>query len=107
MYAVIDIKGHQYIVEKWSHVKVDLVSEDEDFSKVPVLMLFDAEWDDVRLGMPYVDGAYLSFAIHEPLVKDEKVNVIKFRRKNRYTRTLWFRAKKTILHVTDLVVNGK
>jgi len=41
MYAVVDIKGHQYIVQKDSDIRVDLVDSSEDISRIPVLMLFD------------------------------------------------------------------
>jgi len=56
MYAVIEIQGHQYIVEKDSEIVVDRIEHEKgkSFSVDTVLAVFDKDAQTVHVGSPYV-----------------------------------------------------
>ena len=59
MYAVINIQGHQYIVNEGLELKVDNLSEEEGKKLTigTVLAVFDQAGETVKVGKPYVEGA--------------------------------------------------
>jgi ribosomal protein L21 len=58
----------------------------------------------VMVGSPYVKG-HVDAEVQNHKQWD-KVRIIKFRRKNRYQRTLWFRAQQTILLIKKIQIDG-
>jgi len=109
MFAVIEAQGHQYIVEAGMEISVDNLSlkEWEDsvtFDKV--LAVFDEKATTVSVGTPLVEGAVVECSVINPLMKDKKIRVLKFKNKNRYKRVQWFRAQKTILKIKEVKING-
>jgi ribosomal protein L21 len=52
-----------------------------------VLACFDEKGHKVALGMPYVAKAHVLFHVVSSQ-KGEKIRVVKFKRKNRYERTI-------------------
>ena len=107
MYAVVEIQWHQYIVSKWQDIVVDQmnIEEKKEVSVDTVLMVFDKDAKDVKIGKPHVDGVSVVFTVagHQ---KWEKIRVVKFKNKNRYERNKWFTPLQTVLHVKDIAVNG-
>lgn len=107
MYAVIELQGHQYIVQKGDEIVVDRmeVKEKGSVEEERVLMVFDAEGKNVQVGKPHVAGAkvLMTCVSHD---KGEKIRVLKFRRKNRYEKVKGFRPHQTILKIKDVVCNG-
>ena len=104
MYAVIQLKWHQYIVKEGDQIIVDNVKEDEKTTIDNVLLCFDEEWKKVIVGKPNIAKAKIDFEIIEN-IKWDKIRVIKFKRKNRYHRTIGFRPKQTILKIKKIQVN--
>ncbi len=107
MYAVIELKWHQYIVKKWDNIVVDKL-EWNKWDKIEineVLSVFDEKWENVLVGAPYVQKAIVSFDIIDTK-KWKKINVLKFKRKNRYKRNFWFRPHETLLEVKKIQING-
>lgn len=103
MYAVIEIKWHQYIVSQWDKIIVDKVWEEEwkSITVDTVLTVFDSEWNDVKVGDPYVKGVKIKLKVLENK-KWEKINVLKFKNKNRYQRKIWFRPHISVLEIEKL-----
>jgi large subunit ribosomal protein L21 len=107
MYAVIKLQWHQYIVNKWDTIVVDKM-EWEKWKKLDidtVLVVFDEKWEKVEVWSPYVKWAKVSAEILETR-KWEKISVLKFKRKTRYKRTIWFRPHETVLQIKDVKFNG-
>ena len=104
MYAVVELKWHQYIVKEWDTITVDKVKEGEKIDVENVLLCFDEKWDKIVLWKPYVKKAKIDFEIVEN-IKWEKMRVVKFKRKNRYHRVIGFRPKQTILKIKKILVN--
>jgi large subunit ribosomal protein L21 len=104
MYAVISLQGHQYIVSEGTQLTVDNLStqEWEKLTIDTVLAVFDEKAETVKVGKPFVDGAKIEATVGTT-AKGEKVQVIKFKRKNRYFRNKGFRPTETLLTINKIV----
>ena len=83
MYAIVDIAGQQFKVEKDNEVFVHRLEGEEgdtvDFDKV--MLIEDGE--DINVGKPFVDGAKVSATILSHM-KGDKVVVFKKKRRKGY-----------------------
>ncbi len=104
MLAVVQLQGHQYIVREGEQIVVDNVNKNK-WDKIEVdqvLLVFDEEGKNIELWTPYLKWKKVEFVVVDN-IKGEKINVIKFKNKNRYHRKYGFRPKKTILQVEKIV----
>lgn len=104
MYAIIELQGHQYIVQKGDTITVDRVQEEKEVKIDTVLAVFDDKGTEVKIGTPFVKATVT--AIVKENKKGEKVHVLKFKRKNRYERNIWFRPHQTVLEIKEIKLNG-
>lgn len=104
MYAVIKIQGHQYIVSEGAELVVDKLSQNEweKISIEEVLAVFDESWTTVKIGKPFIKWAKVEASVWTTQ-KWEKVDVVKFKRKTRYSRKRGFRPTETILTINSIV----
>lgn len=86
MYAIVEIKGFQYKVEKDKFLYVPFLGgqEGDKLSLDKVLMI--RKGDDVLFGSPYVDGACVSVKILSSKVRADKVIVFKKIRRKGYRK---------------------
>ena len=107
MYAVVEVKGHQYIVQEGDVIVVDNVDLDEGAKMTidTVLLAFDDKGAKVIVGAPYIANAKVECMVNKNQ-KGEKIRVIKFKRKNRYQRTMWFRPHESFLEIKKIDING-
>lgn len=81
MYAIVDIAGQQFKVEKGSQIYVNRLAAEVnayvDFDKV---LLVDNE-GAVKVGAPYVDGASVKATVMEHCKADKVIVFHKIRRK--------------------------
>jgi ribosomal protein L21 len=70
-----------------------------------VLLAFDEKGDKVILGSPYIPKAEVIAEV-TTRQKADKVRTLKFKRKNRYQRTIGFRAHQTVLVIKKVQING-
>ena len=102
MYAIVDIAGQQFKVEKNDVVVANRLVGDEgaevEFEKV---MLVSGD-DGATVGSPYVDGAKVTATIvgHE---KGDKVIVFKKKRRKTYRVRNGHRQPLTRLEIKDIV----
>lgn len=107
MYAVVELQWHQYIVKKWDKIIVDKM-DGEVWTKVnvdTVLSVFDEKGESVSVWAPYLEKAKVVVELLETK-KWKKINVLKFKRKNRYERNFGFRPQETTLEVKKIDFNG-
>jgi large subunit ribosomal protein L21 len=103
MYAIVEVGGKQYRVEKDLILNVDKIdNQDETIILDKVLMYVDG--DNVMLGQPYLDNVKVS-AKNRGLVKGEKVRGIKFKKRKNYTRTLGHRQDYLQLKIDEVSVS--
>lgn len=107
MYAVVDMQGHQYIVNKGMEIVVDKLADEDAKSMIvdKVLLVFDDKGEKVAIGKPYLEKAKVSFDVVE-FKKGDKIKVLKFKRKNRYQRVYGHRSSQTVLKVKDVKFDG-
>src|SRR3954449_6157052 len=101
-YAIIEMGGKQYRVEKGDSVLVDRVREDEGAKLSPRALLYSGDGEDQTV----FEGADLDKVKIEAVVaehlKGEKIRVYKYRPKKRYRKTQGHRSLLSRLEIRDL-----
>lgn len=106
MYAVIQCKWHQYIVTKGTKIVVDSIGTDTpEYNDFAVLAVFDVDGSHIAIGTPTLSGVTVT-AENQGTAKGEKINVLKFKRKNRYERNIGFRPLQTTLTIKEIALHG-
>jgi len=106
MYAVVDIKGFQYKLEKGEKLKVP--KYDLEIGKkisIPEVLLV-ADKKDVKVGDPYVAGAVVEATVTEQ-GKHPKVVVFKKKRRKDYSVKNGHRQEYTEIEVKSIKVAKK
>jgi len=103
MYAIVEIAGKQYKVEKDKTIAVDLLNskENETISIDKVMMFVDGE--KVLVGQPYLSNVIVQAKVAGQ-IKGEKVRGIKFKKRKNYTRTLGHKQPHTSITIVDMSV---
>ncbi len=104
MYAIIEVAGKQYKVEKDAAVCVDRLDkkENESFDIDKVILFSDGS--EVKIGQPYLQNVKV-VAECKGEGKTKKVRGIKFKKRKNYERTLGHREYYTKLFIKDFVVS--
>lgn len=101
MYAIIKTGGKQYKVAQGDSIQVELLNADVDstvqFDKV--LMLNDG--GKVKIGTPYLAKATVSGKVLS-CGRGEKIRVLKFKRRKRYTRRIGHRQSFAKVEITQI-----
>lgn len=102
-YCVINIQWHQYIVKEWDTLNIDKYdrNKNEQFKINEVLMCFDDDWDKCEIWTPYLTTVNVLVTCLDD-IQGDKLRVLKYKRKTRYQRVIWFRAKKTVLKIDKI-----
>ena len=105
MYVIVEIQGQQFKAEKdrflYVHYLGDEVKEGQtvEFDRV---LLVDAD-GAVKVGAPTVEGAKVVCEVADPLVKGDKVNVFKKKRRKGYRRKNGHRQYFSKVVIKDVV----
>lgn len=87
MIWIIETGGHQYKVSSGSVINIEKleveVGGQVTFDKV--LLKANDDGSEVQIGVPYLEGEALTGEILEQ-GKGEKIRIIKFKKRNRYTK---------------------
>jgi len=105
MYAIVEIAGHQYKVEKDQQVFVDRL-EDKEGSKVTfdkVLLIDDN--GKVNVGAPAISGAAVTVKVVQHL-KGDKVIVFKKKRRKGYQKKNGFRHYLSEIQIENIAASG-
>jgi large subunit ribosomal protein L21 len=104
MYAIVEISGKQYKVEKDALVNVDRLDkkENEDIT-VDKVVLF-SNGDNVLVGAPYLSNVKVLAKVMGE-VKAKKVRGVRFKRRKNFTRTIGSRAQYSQLKISDVVLS--
>ena len=101
MYAIVEIAGHQYKVEKDQQVFVNRLDTEEGKKvKFDRVLLVD-KGGDVTVGAPAVDGMAVHAVVKRHL-KGDKVLVFKKKRRKGYQKLNGFRASLTEIKINDI-----
>lgn len=104
MYAIVEIAGQQFKVEKDRYVYVHRLEADAEaeveFDRV---LLIDND-GDVKVGQPTIAGAKVKGTVLEHL-KGDKVLVFKKKRRKGYQKMNGHRQYMTKVQINDIMVN--
>jgi large subunit ribosomal protein L21 len=85
MYAVIQTGGKQYLVTPGEEIKIEKLPKMEEGKKVTfkeVLLTFDPQEEEIKIGTPFLKGAQVKGEVTE-VGRGEKITIFKYRSKKR------------------------
>ena len=97
MYAIVEIAGKQYKVEKDAVINVDRLKGSEGSITIDKVLLYSNE-NDIRIGKPYLNNVQIKAEVLGE-IKGNKVFGIKFKKRKNYTRTIGHRAQYSQLKI--------
>ena len=101
MYAIIKTGGKQYKVSEGDTIRVEKLDakagDEVNFSEVMLVV----DGDDIKIGKPLIEGAQVSAEV-KAQDRDDKVKVIKFKRRKGYHRTIGHRQAYTELAIKSI-----
>ena len=101
MYAIVEIAGHQYKVQKDQQVFVNRLDAEEGAKiKFDKVLLMD-KGGDVTVGAPAISGLAVHATVERHL-KGDKVLVFKKKRRKGYQKLNGFRPYLTEIRITDI-----
>lgn len=102
MFAVVYTGGKQYKVREKDELRVEKLDlESGKNVKLKVLLIAEEDGSDLKLGMPYVEGAHVECRVVEH-GRGEKIRVFKMKPKKRYSKTQGHRQSYTLLKVLKI-----
>ena len=106
MYAIVEIAGQQFKIEKDQKLFVHRLKEDEGatLSIDKVLLLGDG--DNITLGAPAIEGAFAEAKVLGHL-KGDKVIVFKKKRRKGYRKKNGHRQYMSQIEITGITAGGK
>ncbi|MBC3845914.1 50S ribosomal protein L21 [Winogradskyella echinorum] len=105
MYAIVEIAGHQFKVEKDQKVFVNRLSTEEGKKVSFDNVLLIGDGNNVTLGAPAIDGAQVSAKVLKHL-KGDKVIVFKKKRRKGYRVKNGHRQSLTEIVIESIVASG-
>lgn len=102
MFAVIELAGHQYKVEKGSTFEVESLGLEEGNEHVcESVLLVSADGETATIGKPFIAGATVTLKIlgNE---RGDKIRVFKMKPKKRYRKTFGHRSYLSQVEVIDI-----
>lgn len=105
MYAIVEIAGHQYKVQKDQLVYVNRLQSEEG-AKVSFdnVLLIDNN-GSVTVGAPAIGGAQVTAKVEKHL-KGDKVIIFKKKRRKGYRKKNGFRASLTAIRIDGIKASG-
>lgn len=104
MYAIVELKGEQFKVENGSTIYSPLTGMDEGDTITIDKVLFMNNDGSAVVGSPYIEGAKVTGKI-EKLVKGDKVNGFKYKRRKKYRRRMGYRPKFHKITISNIEAN--
>lgn len=102
MFAIIQTGGKQYKVSEGQTLRIEKVPVAAgEILNLDVLLSFDEAAQNVKLGRPTVAGARVTARVVEHGLGD-KVHVVKFKRKVRYSRNVGHRQPFTAVKIEKI-----
>jgi len=104
MIAFIDIKGKQFKVKPNSIIEVEKIKKSigDEFIINKVLAVYDK--NNIKLGKPYVTECKIKSSVFS-LEKNNKISIIKFKRRKQHIKHLGHRQWKTKIKIIAIQYN--
>ncbi len=101
MYAVIKTGGKQYRVSEGDILKVEKLDAEDGASVEFDQVLMVSDGDQIKVGTPVLEGGKVQAEVIRT-AKDKKIEIIKFKRRQNYKRTLGHRQIFTEVKITGI-----
>ncbi|MEJ5284540.1 MAG: 50S ribosomal protein L21 [Brevinematia bacterium] len=101
MYAILEIGGKQYKVEKGTKLTVDFLNPEKDKIQFQTVTMI-SDKGNVEIGTPYVSGVTVEAKVLNPMVKGEKLIVYKYKSKANYRRKMGHRQLYSEIEVVKI-----
>ncbi|MBE0510416.1 MAG: 50S ribosomal protein L21 [Chromatiales bacterium] len=101
MYAVIKTGGKQYRVAEGQTLKVEKLEAEVGSNLELSDVLMVASGDDIKIGSPFVEGGKVTATVKSH-GRDDKVTIIKFRRRKHHMKRQGHRQYYTELQITGI-----
>jgi len=105
MYAIVEIAGHQYKVQKDQLVFVNRLHADEGAKVTFDRVLLIDNNGSISVGAPAIGGAQVAAKVERHL-KGDKVIIFKKKRRKGYRKKNGFRASLTEIRIENIVATG-
>jgi large subunit ribosomal protein L21 len=105
MYAVIRTGGKQYRVSAGGVLRVEKLAAEAGATVTFDQVLLVGSGQDVQVGAPLVNGGAVT-AIVRGHGRARKIEVVKFKRRQNYRRTLGHRQQYTEIEITEIAAQG-
>jgi large subunit ribosomal protein L21 len=106
MFAVIKSGGRQYKVSVGQKLEVDRLPLESGAQVAIEEVLLVSDADTTRIGSPFVDNTQVLATVGDH-TRGEKLIVFKYKAKKRYRHRRGHRQELTVLHIDDIVADGK
>ena len=106
MFAVIKSGGRQYKVSVGQKLEVDRLPLESGAQVAIEEVLLVADADTTRIGSPFIDNTQVLATVGDH-TRGEKLIVFKYKAKKRYRHRRGHRQELTVLHIDDIVTDGK
>ena len=103
MYAIVEIAGQQFKIEKGRTIFTNRLEGDVDAALVFDKVLLTDDGGTIQIGIPGIEGVSVNATIVEHL-KGEKVIVFKKKRRKGYKKKNGHRQYLTKLRIDDIVI---
>jgi large subunit ribosomal protein L21 len=103
MYAIVEISGKQYKVEKDATIDVDKLDKNANDDLVIDKVLLVSSGDKVMIGQPYLKNVKITAKVLGD-IKGDKVRGIKFLKRKRFTKTMGHRQTYSQIKISELAV---
>lgn len=101
MYAIVEIGGKQYKVQKNDILKIEKIDQSTDEFSIDKIMLVSEDGRDITIGAPFVKDFIVKAKILETR-KDKKVLIFKKKRRQNYRRKLGHRQMISVIKILDI-----
>ncbi|MDN5835691.1 MAG: 50S ribosomal protein L21 [bacterium] len=98
--AVVKVGGQQFVVAEKETLLVDLLPEGTKELELDALLTIDG--DKTTVGTPLIKGVKVSAKVVEPIVKGDKIRVIRYKSKKRVHKENGHRQKYSKLEITSI-----
>ncbi len=102
MYAIVEIGGSQWKVEKNDEILVDLIQDKKGAKLIFETVTLLRDDKSIEIGQPYVKKAVVEAKLVEPIVPGKKIDVFKYKSKTNYRVKTGHRQKYSMLQITNI-----
>ncbi len=103
MYAVIETGGKQHKVELGQVLNIDLITTEIGKEHAFKNVMLYVDEDNVDIGQPYIKNAKVIAEVIDE-VKDNKISILRFRRRKHSMRKIGHRQKYTQVKIKEIKV---